>query len=143
VALAVALMIGSHLVLGAFGDAFQAGRGVVLILAAGQMFNAATGPVGGLLNMTGHHDRYARITVTISTLNLIGNIPGVMFWGIHGAAAVTSTLIAVQNVWAWYEVRRLLDIDSTPLGFFRVRRFTAPLDVAPVIDPLVEHPLAA
>jgi len=143
VAVAVTLMIGSHLVLGAFGEAFQAGRGVVLILAAGQMFNAATGPVGGLLNMTGHQHRYARITVTISTLNLIGNIPGVMLWGIHGAAAVTSTLIAVQNVWAWYEVRRLLDIDSTPLGFFRVRRFADPHARPPVIEPFVEHPLAA
>ncbi|MBL8848592.1 MAG: oligosaccharide flippase family protein [Planctomycetaceae bacterium] len=143
VVLALALVIGSPVVLGAFGEAFQAGRGVVLILAAGQMFNAATGPVAGLLNMTGHHDRYARITVTISTLNLLGNVPGVMFWGIHGAAAVTSTLIAVQNIWAWYEVRRLLHIDSTPLGFLRVHRLTPPLDVSPVVNPVVDHPLAA
>ena len=136
-------MAGSHLVLGAFGDAFQAGRGVVLILAVGQLFNAATGPVAGLLNMTGHHDRYARITVTISTLNLIGNVPGVLLWGMHGAAAVTSTLIAAQNVWAWYEVRRLLDIDSTPLGFLRVYGSAATLAIVPATDPLAEQQLAA
>ena len=143
VALALALVVGSRHVLGAFGEAFEAGTGVVLILAAGQLFNAATGPVAGLLNMTGHHDRYARITVTISTLNLLGNVPGVLFWGIHGAAAVTSTLIAVQNLWAWYEVRRLLNIDSTPLGFLRLHRFAPPSNLPPVIEPLADSALAA
>lgn len=118
----LALALGGRHVFAAFGDDFRPGQGVVLILAIGQLVNALTGPVAGLLNMTGHHNQYARITLTITTLNLIGNVPGVMLWGIHGAAAVTSTLIVVQNIWAWAEVRRCLGIDSTPLGFVRARR---------------------
>lgn len=125
VVLLLALAAGGPFVLAAFGEAFLAGQSVVLILAAGQLCNAATGPVAGLLNMTGHQDWYARITMTISTLNVIGNVPAVMWWGIEGAAVVTSTLIAVQNAWAWYAVRRFLGIDSTPLGFLRARGMRA------------------
>ena len=121
VALLFCLYAGGPLVLAAFGDAFRDGQNIVLILALGQLFNAATGPVAGLLNMTGHHDQYARITTTISVLNLIGNVPAVILWGIHGAAAVTSTLIAVQNLWAWHAVRRHIGIDSTPFGFLKTR----------------------
>jgi hypothetical protein len=33
-----------------------------------------------------------------------------------GAAAVASGLVAFQNLWAWFEVRRRIGIDSTPLG---------------------------
>ena len=123
--LLAALAMGGTRLLSAFGDAFEAGQGVVLILAIGQLFNAATGPVAGLLNMTGRHDQYARITMTMTTLNLIGNVPAVAVWGIQGAAAVTGTLIAVQNIWAWYAVRRSIGIDSTPFGFLRARSISA------------------
>lgn len=123
--LLLALAVGGRYVLAAFGDAFQAGQSVVLILAVGQICNAATGPVVGLLNMTGHQDRYARITMTISTLNLIVNVPAVMLWGIQGAAVVTTTSIAAQRAWAWFAVHRFLGIDSTPLGFLRARGMQA------------------
>jgi O-antigen/teichoic acid export membrane protein len=58
ISLATALVLsllffaGGHFVLEPFGEGFQAGRGVVLILAAGQLFNAATGPWPACLRMT-------------------------------------------------------------------------------------------
>ena len=126
VVLLVALAVGGPFVLAAFGEAFLAGQSVVLILAAGQLCQRSHRTVAGLLNMTGHQDWYARITMTISTLNVIGNVPAVMWWEIEGAAVVTSTLIAVQNAWAWYAVspipRNRLDAAGIPADSRNARR---------------------
>lgn len=104
------------LALGAFGPAFAAGADVIGILAVGQLINAAMGPTGELLNMTGHQDVNARILVSLTIVSLAAGYFAIRGWGLLGAAAVQSATLALQNVWAWYEVRRRLGIDSTPFG---------------------------
>ena len=116
VALAVGLMLVlvRSLALDLFGDAFQAGATLVLILAAGQFINAATGPVVGLLNMTGLQTVNLRITLVIAVLNVGLSYPAARMFGMEGAAAVTGTLVAARNLWCWWEVRRRLQISALP-----------------------------
>jgi O-antigen/teichoic acid export membrane protein len=117
VALAVGglLVLARSLALDAFGEAFQAGSMLVLILAAGQFVNAVTGPVGPLLTMTGHQNIILRITLVIAALNVGLSYPATALWGMEGAAAVTGVLVAVRNLWSWWEVRRNLGISALPL----------------------------
>lgn len=108
------LICGRGLALDAFGEAFQAGSTLVLILGAGQFVNAVTGPVGPLLTMTGHQNVNLRISVVMALLNVGLSYPATALWGMAGAAAVTGTLVAVRNVWSWWEVRLRLGISALP-----------------------------
>lgn len=111
--LALALFVLREPVLALFGKAFVAGGPVLLILALGQVVNAATGPVGQLLNMTGHQDANARILGWITAANLLLSYPAILLAGSAGAAVVTSTLVAVKNLWTWAVVRQVLGVNSS------------------------------
>ena len=110
---AAVLVAGGGFLLRAFGREFAAGATVLAILALGQLVNAATGPVGHLLNMTGHQDANARILGWITVANAALSWPAIVAWGPPGAAAVTSALVAVKNLWTWWVVRRRLGVDSS------------------------------
>jgi O-antigen/teichoic acid export membrane protein len=126
----VALLVGGLLVLArglaldAFGEAFQAGSALVLILAAGQFVNAVTGPVGPLLTMTGHQNINLRISLGITALTIGLCYPATALWGMEGTAAVTGTLVAVRNLWSWWEVRRRMGISALPVDLEWLRQRT-------------------
>jgi len=110
------LLAGRWLALGLFGPEFEAGAGVIAILAAGQLINAAMGPTSELLSMTGHERTSARILIIVALLSLVVGYPAIRLYGMTGAAVVASSIVCIQNVWAWFEVRRRIGVDSTPLG---------------------------
>lgn len=110
------LLAGRRFALEMFGDAFEAGAGVIAILACGQFINAAMGPASELLSMTGHERSSARILAMVALLSLAVGYPVVRQYGMTGAAVVASGIMCVQNVWTWLEVRRRIGVDSSPLG---------------------------
>lgn len=112
-AAALVLVLGGRLLLSLFGKEFVGSWTVLAILAAGQVVNAASGPVGYLLNMTGHQDANARILAWTLGLNVALAIPAILLWGAAGASAATGLLNAVKNLWTWWEVRRRLGINSS------------------------------
>lgn len=112
-AFAAVLVLGGGWILGAFGAEFRTGLAVLAVLSLGQLVNAATGPVGYLLNMTGHQDANARILGWITAANAALAYPAILAWGPLGAALVTSSLVAVKNLWTWWAVRRLLGVNSS------------------------------
>ena len=116
---ASALVIGLVVVLTApvvlswFGEEFRAGFWVVVVLVTGQFLSALTGPVGTLLNISGHHDANARIIFLTAMLNVCLNIPAILWFGMEGASIVTGSLFLVKNVWTWMYVLNRLDINSS------------------------------
>jgi O-antigen/teichoic acid export membrane protein len=101
------------LLLRSFGAEFARGLPVLVVLSLGQLVNAATGPVGNLLNMTGHQDANARILAWVTGANAALSYPAILAWGPLGAAAVTSALEAAKNLWTWWIVRRRLGVNSS------------------------------
>jgi O-antigen/teichoic acid export membrane protein len=118
-AAAALLVLGGKLLLSLFGKDFVGSWTVLAILAAGQVVNAASGPVGYLLNMTGHQDANARILAWTVGLNIALAIPAILLWGAAGASAATGLLIAIKNLWTWWEVRRRLGINSSIVSLAR------------------------
>ncbi len=103
-------------VLRLFGDEFSLGLPVLAVLCLGQVVNAATGPVGHLLNMTGLQDTNARILMVVTGLNLLLNYPAIRLFGPLGAAVTTATMIGLKNGWTWFAVRKSLGINSSIFG---------------------------
>jgi O-antigen/teichoic acid export membrane protein len=114
-ACAAVLVFGGNLLLGLFDPSFRSGYWILLVLAIGQVVNAVTGPVGYLLNMTGHQDVNARILAWVTGLNVVFNLPAILLFGPLGAAIVTSALNGLKNGWTWWVVRRELGINSSVL----------------------------
>ncbi|MEO1004968.1 MAG: flippase [Cyanobacteria bacterium J06638_38] len=101
----ISLVIGgaiigcSKYVLLIFGAEFVSGALAMNILIGGQMFNALTGPVGLVLNMTGHQRQTAIATGIGAILNIMLNAILIPFWGINGAAiATTISMIAINMI---------------------------------------------
>lgn len=93
-------------ILSVFGPGFSQGAVALRILAAGQIFNAATGPVGLVLALAGHQNTMALISAASAGLAAIGYILAIPLLGGTGAAIVMAVAVAISNVWTYIIVRR-------------------------------------
>ncbi len=86
-------------ILGIFGQEFSAGALALIVLATGQLYNVATGPVGVVLNMTGRQIYDLWNNIALFGLNLIFNILLIPKYGYEGAAIATfSSMLIIHTV---------------------------------------------
>lgn len=95
-----------EVLLGAFGPGFVEAAPVLRILALGQLINAATGPVGNALLMTGHERAFAGTLAVAATVTVVGCIIAIPLYGMLGAAVVTAVSVAALNGWQYLLSRR-------------------------------------
>jgi O-antigen/teichoic acid export membrane protein len=90
-------VIYSAPILGIFGKGYVAGSTALVILAAGSIINAGTGPVNSILIMTGQ----LRVLWFNTSLRLVANVALVLLliprYGILGAALASSLTVALLN----------------------------------------------
>ncbi len=91
------MLLGNYVLL-IFGSEFLTGRTAMNILILGQVFNALTGPVGIVLNMTGYQNYTAIATGLSAILNAILNFLLIPQWGINGAAIATTMSLIIINI---------------------------------------------
>jgi O-antigen/teichoic acid export membrane protein len=103
------ILLGKYLLL-IFGSEFIPGYTAMNILIVGQMFNALTGPVGLLLNMTGHQNYTAIAIASSAFLNIILNFILIPHWGIKGAAIATTISLFIINIINVIFVKKTLNI---------------------------------
>lgn len=99
-------------ILGIFGTSYQIALLPLIVLSSAHMVNAATGPVGYVINMAG----YSRVNLANSGLTLALNIILVAVLipplGILGAAIGGGLAIILVNLLRVYEVYHLLGIHA-------------------------------
>lgn len=97
------------------GRSFETLRGVLLVLVAGQVVNAATGPVGVILLMTGHEKDQVRINGAFGVMLIIGIYVVSRFGGgILEAAILFAFAIGLSNVVKGLVVYARIGIKSVP-----------------------------
>ena len=102
-------------ILSLFGPQFEAGASVLIILAIGQFVNAATGPVGYLLNMSGFHRIEGRVAVAGAVMTVGLCFALIPVWGVLGAAAANAIATAVSNLLRVYFAKSRLGILMLPV----------------------------
>jgi O-antigen/teichoic acid export membrane protein len=112
---AVILAFGYPL-LGLFGPHFERGYDVMFILAAGMLARAAVGPAERLLNMLGERTQCATVYAIAFAINLTLCFLLIPRFGIEGAAASTSTALAVESVMLYALAKRRLGIHVFIVG---------------------------
>jgi O-antigen/teichoic acid export membrane protein len=100
-----------------FGVDYVVGHAALAILTIGQLFNAAMGSVGLLLNMTGHERDTAKAVAVAVAINIPMNLVLIPVLGINGAALATSASLLVWNILLWRAVKRHLALSSTAFSF--------------------------
>ena len=109
---AIVLTFLGSFALSLFGNDFAQGYPVLLVVLVGLLVRAATGPVGYLLNMTGHHMDTMRVYGIMTVINIMLNLLLIPQLGIVGAALSTSATIIVTNIWLYFLVRRRIGVSS-------------------------------
>jgi O-antigen/teichoic acid export membrane protein len=115
----VALLVLPGDLLALFGKAYPAGAAVTVVLAAGQLVNAATGPCGTLLNMSGRVTLNLLDNVVALVLNVGLNVWLIPAYGIVGAAVAWSVSLVVVNVARVLQVRRLVGVLPVTPGLLK------------------------
>lgn len=100
------ILLFPDFLLGIFGKAFIEGRYALLILVTGQFFNAASGSVLTLLQMSGHQRVVRNIVLVAALLNFALNLLLIPYYGIMGAAIANSVGVLVWNAGALFFVRQ-------------------------------------
>ena len=113
------VLFGRPIIELAFGGQYQQAYVPLVILAAGQLVNAAMGSVGSVLIMTGH-ERDTAVSVFAGTaVNIALNLLLTPRFGMIGAAIATSASLITWNLLMWRKVRVRLGIETSVFHSYR------------------------
>lgn len=110
---ALILLAGGKWILELFGKSFSVSYLPLLILLCGQIINAATGMVGGIMSMTGHQRVFFIYYLAAFTLQFLLNIFLIPTYGLIGAAIGSSVSMIFLNVLGYRFVKNNLRIKAS------------------------------
>ena len=105
-----------------FGPGYGQAYPVLMLLGAGLLIDAATGPARTVMMMTGHERTYVAAFGAITALGLVAQALVLPVYGLVGAAAVNMIArIASQLIIGWWCITRA-GIDPTIFGILKINR---------------------
>jgi len=115
----LAALIFPQFLLAIFGKEFEAGATALVILACGNLLNAATGSSGAVLDMSGY-TIVKLLNATISVgLAIALNLLLIPSYGIIGAAIAAASAVGVVNVLRVIQVRILVGVGPYNRDFLK------------------------
>jgi O-antigen/teichoic acid export membrane protein len=101
------LLLFGRFFLSLYGSDFVFGYLALIFLVFSQFINAATGPVGYFLDMTGHQKKFRNIIIFSAILNILLNYILIPNYGIHGAAFASMLSVVLWNITAMFYIKKL------------------------------------
>jgi O-antigen/teichoic acid export membrane protein len=117
---ALAIVPGTFL--GVFGSGFRVGSSALTIIALGQLVNAAAGPAGNVLIMTGHESPAVRAVGVGALANLVLAVLLVPPFGVTGGAIAYTASLVFWNVALVVIARRRVGINVTAFRRLAISR---------------------
>jgi O-antigen/teichoic acid export membrane protein len=137
----VGLLLFASPLLSLFGGAYAKGAGALAILAAGQLFNASTGPLGQMINMSGRPYITLLNNAAVGALNIGGCLLLIPRYGVTGAACSTTGAITLVNLIKLVQVRVIFGVN--PFTAKSARALGAAALAAAVAAPIVLLPISS
>jgi O-antigen/teichoic acid export membrane protein len=103
-------VLGGPILTMIYGEFYEQGAIILIILCIGQTINVWTGPCDSVLRMTDHQNTIMWISLVAGSANVIASIVVVERFGATGVAVVTCSAIALQNLAGLLFVRLRLGI---------------------------------
>jgi O-antigen/teichoic acid export membrane protein len=121
---ALAFMLLPHLYLSVFGSGFQVGATAMVVLAAGQLINAAAGPAGNVLLMTGQERVAVRGVAAGLLANVVIAILLVPTLGVTGGAIAFAASLVLWNTVLVIMARHIVGVNVTAFRWLAISRPT-------------------
>ena len=125
--LLLVFMLAPEFIMGLFGEEFRAGSSALVIVAFGQYFNVAVGPVGLALIMGGCEKAMRNAVFAGALVSVIANVCLTPIHGVIGAAWAASFGLVFMNLLCLFMVWSKLGIWSLPVGEAIVKRLSTTL----------------
>ncbi|MGX1928071.1 MATE family efflux transporter [Flagellimonas sp. 2504JD4-2] len=106
------IIVFRNYILSFFGEEFLIGAAALVLLCVGQLVNAICGPVGVILQMTGHQKTFKNFLVLALIVNVALNLVLIPIWGMLGGALATIMAMAVWNISSAVYIKTKLNIKS-------------------------------
>jgi O-antigen/teichoic acid export membrane protein len=107
---------GEYILKYVYGPQFTAGYVPLLILVIGQLIKSCAGLIGVVLQMTGEHKMYMKITIIGGIINIILNIVLVPRFGMIGAAIATAFCLSMVDIICIFIIHRKLSVLTLAKG---------------------------
>jgi O-antigen/teichoic acid export membrane protein len=107
---------------GFFGEEIKGGATALVILVVGYFTNAISGPVGNILNMTGHQMVFQKIVLGAAVVNIILNIILIPRFGINGSAVAGTVSMCLWNIISVIYVKKKFNILTLYIPFLTQTR---------------------
>ena len=104
----IILCLFSEKILALFGNDYRDATQLLIIMSLGQLINVVTGPVGFLLNMSGHEKDMRNVVFWSATFAVLISFTLTFYFGLIGAAVATAASVSAQNLGALWMVRKRL-----------------------------------
>jgi O-antigen/teichoic acid export membrane protein len=128
------IWVGAPHLLGLFGPAFAAQQWTLIVLAIGTAFQAAGGPAGAILQLTGHESGYVPVVAANVLLRLFGFIIFIPWLGVLGAALSATLSLAIATIALNVLCRRRTGVDPSVLVLFGSSRWKTKTRAVPAGD---------
>lgn len=99
-----------------YGEAYMDGSAILRILACSQLLTVTSGPLGSLLNMSGHERPHLTVIGVALMANILLNLALIPPFGSFGAAAATCASVATARLGLLALVRLKLGIRPSLFG---------------------------
>lgn len=107
------LIIFGKYILRIWGDSFEEGYYLILIIGFSHLINTIIGPAGLILNLCGKESIHANLSIASLFALLIISIPFTIFFGIIGTAASFGITIIISNILKFLLVKKHLNYKSS------------------------------
>lgn len=102
----VVILVLAPPLLGYFGEEFKMSYEPLVILMAGQFINMCFGPVAILMLMAGRQEKAMHLTLITAIGNIVLNPLAIYYYGIEGAAYVTSFFLIMRGALGYYDIKK-------------------------------------
>jgi len=107
---------GEYILKYVYGPQFTAGYVPLLILVTGQLIKSCAGLIGVILQMTGEHKMYMKITIIWGIINIILNIILIPRFGMIGAALSTAVCLSMVDIICIFLIHKKLSVLTLAKG---------------------------
>lgn len=109
--IAIILLIFHKYILMIFGNEFIIGSAPIMVLIIGQVINSVFGPVGTVLQMTGHQKQFQNILGVALLINILLNLLLVKPFGMLGVSIATAVSLSFWNIASAVYIKKILNIN--------------------------------
>jgi len=112
-AIPLALLIFTYpefILTGLYGEAYSAGKGILLILTISQLFNIGTGVVTQILILTGHEKKWFWYTFIALLINVSLNVLLIPIYGGVGTAVASGLALIVLNLLGLFSSKTIVGV---------------------------------